>query len=120
MTAIFLNGIPKDNTSKIHPKPRAPSYANQKSEISTHDIHVSQLHLVHQTQYFIEWAGYRPFKLQIKILQGSEKDQNPLTAMEIGFCAPHTYMYIEKHKKAKFRNFDINIEFVKVNLESSV
>ena len=65
-------GVPKSNTSKIRPKPRAPSYADQKSKIMTHDIYVSQLHLVHQTQYFIEWVGYRLFKLQIKILQGSE------------------------------------------------
>ena len=55
----------------------------------THDIQVSQLHLVHQTQYFIEWVGYRLFKLQIKILQGSEfLKKNTLTAMEIGFAPP--------------------------------
>ena len=50
----------------------APPYADQKSKIMTHNIHVSQLHHVHQTQYFNEWVGFRPFKLQIKFLQGSE------------------------------------------------
>ena len=48
------------------------TYADQKSKIMTHNIHVSQLHHVHQTQYFNEWVGFRPFKLQIKFLQGSE------------------------------------------------
>ena len=66
----------------------APSYADQKSKIMTHDIYVSQLHLVHQTQYFIEWVGYRLFKLQIKILQGQNSSKNTLTAMEIGFAPP--------------------------------
>lgn len=65
-------GIPKQSTSKILPKPMAPPYADQKSKIMTHNIHVSQLHHVHQTQYFNEWVGFRPFKLQIKFLQGSE------------------------------------------------
>ena len=65
-------GIPKQSTSKILPKPMAPPYANQKSKIMTHNIHVSLLHLVHQTQDFNEWVGFRPFKLQIKFLQGSD------------------------------------------------
>lgn len=78
-------GIPKQSTSKILPKPMAPPYADQKSKIMTHNIHVSQLHHVHQTQYFNEWVGFRPFKLQIKFLQGSEFFQKYMTAMEIGF-----------------------------------
>ena len=81
--------IPKQNTSKIRPKPRATSYADQKSKIMTHDIYVSQIHLFHQTQQFIEWVGYRPFKLQIKILQGSEfLKKFTFTAIEIGFAPP--------------------------------
>ena len=86
-------GIPKQNTSKIRPKPRAPSYADQKSKIMTHDIDVSQFHLVHQTQYFIEWVDYRPFKLQVKILQGSEFF-NTLTAMEMGFAPLQPLYYL--------------------------
>ena len=58
-------GIPKQNASKIRPKHRAPSYADQKSKIMAHDIYVSQLHLVNQTQYFIDWIEL------IKIVQGS-------------------------------------------------
>ena len=50
----------------------APPYADQKSKIMTHSIHVSQLHHVHQTQYFNEWVDLRTFKRQIKFLQGSE------------------------------------------------
>ena len=83
-------GIPKQNTSKIRPKPRAPSYADQMSKIMTHDIYVSQLHLVHQTQYFIEWVDYRPFKLKVKILQGSEFFKKYIDGNGNGFCAPAT------------------------------
>ena len=78
-------GIPKQSTSKILPKPMAPPYADQKSKIMTHNIHVSQLHHVHQTQYFNEWMGFRPFKLRIKFYRGENSSKTTLTAMEIGF-----------------------------------
>ena len=86
-------GIPKQSTSKILPKPMAQPYADQKSKIMTHNIHVSQLHHVHQTQYFNEWVGFRPFKLQIKFLQGSEFFQKYIDGNGNWFYSAETYSY---------------------------
>ena len=61
-------GIPKQSTSKSFPN-----------------------------QWHHEWVGFRPFKFQIKFLQGSEFFQNTLTAMEIGFT--HLKPYVEIWKK---------------------
>ena len=83
-------GIPKQSTSKILPKPMAPPYADKKSKIMTHNIHVSQLHHVHQTQNFNEWVGFRPFKLQIKFLQGSESFQKYIDGNGNWFYATET------------------------------
>ena len=71
----------------------------------THGIYVSQLHLVHQTQYFIEWVVYIPFKLQIEILQGSsEFFKDTLAANEIGFAplqpfVNHIHVLNKRHKR---------------------
>ena len=36
-------------------------------------------HHVHQTQYFHEWVGFRPFKLQIDFYRGQNSSKNTLT-----------------------------------------
>ena len=63
------------NTSKIRPKPRAPSYADKKSKIMIYDIYVSQLHLVHQTQYFIEWWVIDHLSFKSKFYRGQNSSK---------------------------------------------
>ena len=94
-------GIAKQSTSKILPKPMAPPYADQKSKIMTHNTHVSQLHHVHQTQYFHEWVGFRPFKLQIKFLQGSEFFQKYIDGNGNWFYATQTFKELTKNITTK-------------------
>ena len=84
-------GIPKQSTSKILPKPMAPPNADQKSKTMTHNIHVSQLHHVHQTQYFNEWVGLDHLNFKLNFYRGQNSSKNTLTAMEI--VLPNSNLY---------------------------
>ena len=66
------------------------TYADPKSKNMTHDIYVSQLHLVHQTQFFIEWVVIDHLSFKSKFYRGQNSSKNTLTTVEIGFAPPQS------------------------------